>query len=270
LGASSAEAGDLPDITRVGSQLPVPVLHLHGGDMRVADGVRDDRNFAPDLRSDDGSVQMDWRADIRDDAATERKDSVPRYRLPQFFSKVPGGLAGPRRVGAESVAGISEDAAAGFTAGLRCARSWRVPPNWSALDWYEELHGVAITAASQAEQDHDPSREVPLAGFVFVRVKARTLTRSRQEWRYAMRITPPDREIVEALAGADAAPDSAGVAFESLNRALEQLAEMERWLLDQIFWQHRTEAAIAAELHISQPAISKRKRAALVHLRALL
>ncbi len=258
-GAFSAEAGDLPDLTGVGPQLPVPVLHLLGGDRRFLD----DREFAPDLRSDDGSVRMDWPADIEE-------ISIAQYHLPQFFFKVPDGLTGPCRVRAESVAGISEDAAAGFRAGLRCARSWRVPPNWSALDWHEELHGVAITAASQAEQDHDPSREVPLAGFVFVRVKARTLTRARQEWRYAMRIAPSDQEVVEALAGADPAPDSAGVAFKSLNRALEQLEEMERWLLDQIFWQHRTEAAIAAELHISQPAINKRKRAALVRLRALL
>jgi DNA-directed RNA polymerase specialized sigma24 family protein len=109
-----------------------------------------------------------------------------------------------------------------------------------------------------------------MAGFVFVRVKARTLTRSRQEWRYALRTAPADREIVEALAGAEPAPDSAGVAFESLGRALAQLEEMQRWLLDQLFWQHRTEADIAAELHISQPAVSKRKHAALVHLRTLL
>jgi DNA-directed RNA polymerase specialized sigma subunit len=43
-----------------------------------------------------------------------------------------------------------------------------------------------------------------------------------------------------------------------------------RWLLDQLFWQERTETSIAAELHISQPAIHKRKRAAILHLRALL
>jgi hypothetical protein len=29
-------------------------------------------------------------------------------------------------------------------------------------------------------------------------------------------------------------------------------------LLNQLFWQHRTEVGIAAELHISQPAVNKR------------
>lgn len=173
-------------------------------------------------------------------------------------------------MGAGSVAGIGDDAATGFRAGFHRVRSWRVPPNWSAIDWHEELHGVALAAAWQAEQDHDPSREVPMAGFVFVRVEARVLTRFRQEWRYALHITSDDMVTIETHAGAEPAGHPAGAAFESLDRALGQLSELERWLLDQLYWHHRTEAAIAAELHISQPAINKRKRVALLHLRALL
>ena len=65
-----------------------------------------------------------------------------------------------------------EEVAAGFAAGLRRTGFWRVPPNWSALDWHEELHAVALASAWQAEQDHDLSLEVPMAGFVFFRVKA--------------------------------------------------------------------------------------------------
>jgi len=179
-------------------------------------------------------------------------------------------IAGPSWSRPESVAGIGEDAATGFRAGLHRARSWRVPPNWSAMDWHEELHGVALAAAWQAEQDHDPSWEVPMAGFVFVRVEARALTRFRQEWRYALRITSDATEIIETHAGADAAPHSAGAAFEYLDGAFGRLPELERWLLDQLFWHRRTEAGIAAELHISQPAVSKRKRSALLRLRALL
>jgi len=178
------------------------------------------------------------------------------------------GSAGRART--ENIAGIGEDAACGFKAGLHRIRSWHVPPNWSAIDWHEELHGVALAAAWQAEQDHDPSREVPMAGFVFVRVKARVLTRFRQEWRYALRITSDDTVMIETHAGADPAAHPAGAAFEFLDRALGQLPELERWLLVQLFWHHRTEAAIAAELHISQPAVNKRKRAAILHLRALL
>lgn len=164
----------------------------------------------------------------------------------------------------------SSTGVAGFIAGLRRARSWRVPPNWSALDWHEELRAVALAAAWQAAQDHDPSRGVPLAGFVCCRVTAQALTRYRQEWRFALRIAPVDTEIIEKLAGADPAVHPARASFESLYRALEQLPERERWLLDQLYWHHRTETGIAAELHISQPGVNKRKRAALLHLRSIL
>ncbi len=178
-------------------------------------------------------------------------------------------LALDRRPDARSVE-ASSTGGAGFIAGLRRARSWRVPPNWSALDWYEELRAVALAAAWQAEQDHDPSRGVPLAGFVCCRVKAQALTRYRQEWRYALRVTPAETEMIETLAGAEPSARRAGAAFEVVGWALGLLPEPERWLLEQLFWQHRTEASIAAELHISQPAVNKRKRAALLHLRALL
>ena len=159
---------------------------------------------------------------------------------------------------------------AGFIAGLQRARSWRVPPNWSAADWHQELRAVALAAAWQAEQDHDPSRGVPLDGFVYSRVIAQALTRYRQEWRYALHIAHVEAGMVEAFAGAHPAVHPAGAAFESLNRAISQLPEQEGRLLKQLFWQHRTEASIAAELHISQPAVNKRKRVALFHLRALL
>lgn len=164
----------------------------------------------------------------------------------------------------------SSTEAAGLIAGLRRARSWRVPPNWSAVDWHEELHLVALAAAWQAEQDYDPARGVPLACFVCCRVKAQTLTRYRQEWRYALRVEQCDTEIIERRAGADPAAQPGRAAFESLDWALKQLPERERWLLDQLFWQHRTEVVIAAELHISQAAVNKRKRAALLHLRSIL
>lgn len=175
-------------------------------------------------------------------------------------------FAGPFCALAEYVASMEQDVAAGLTSGLRRARSWRVPPNWSATDWYEELHMVALAAAWQAEQDYDPSRAVPLVCFICCRVKAQALARYRQEWRYALRMAPADTETIERLAGADAA----GGAFAFLDRALEKLPEWECWLLDQLFWQQRTEGCIAAELRISQPAISKRKRAALLHLRSIL
>lgn len=170
----------------------------------------------------------------------------------------------------EIAATMGKDVAAGFRWGSIRVRSWRTPPNWSFSDWCDEVLAVAISSAWQAMQDFDSSRGVPLAEFVSSRIKARALTRYRQEWRFALGIVLSDAEIIERLIDADPTTHSPRSAFESLDRALEQLASRERWLLNQIFWQHRTETDIAAELQISQPAVNKRKRVALLHLRALL
>ncbi|MEA2939553.1 MAG: hypothetical protein QOD09_82 [Bradyrhizobium sp.] len=159
---------------------------------------------------------------------------------------------------------------AGLAAGLRRARSWRVPPNWSVRDWHDELRSVALAAAWQAERDHDLSRGASLGGFVYSRVNAQALTRYRQEWRHALRNVSADTKTIETAAGADPAAGPAGAVFEALDQAMDRLPERARWLLDQLFWRQRTEACIAAELHISQPAVNKRKRAALRHLRTLL
>lgn len=129
---------------------------------------------------------------------------------------------------------------------------------------------MAAASAWQAELDFDPERHVPLAGFIYHRVLARALTRYRQEWRYGMSFAGAPAEVVEQIVALDPAPSRAIPADESLRRILAQLPAPEHWLLDQLFWRHRTETSIATELHISQPAVSKRKRAALRHSRALL
>ena len=170
----------------------------------------------------------------------------------------------------EIVATLGQDVAAGFKWGSTRARSWRTPPNWSFSDWSDEVLAVAIWSAWQSKQDFDPAHGVPLAEFVSSRIKARALTRYRQEWRFALGNVSSDAEVIERLIDADPAARSSRAAYESLERALEQLPGQERWLLNQIFWQHRTETEIAGELRISQPAVSKRKRAALLHLRNLL
>lgn len=159
---------------------------------------------------------------------------------------------------------------AAFQAAVRRCCSWRVPPNWSVSDWREESRAVALIAEWQAKLDYNPLLAVPLAAFVFGRVSARVLTRSRQEWRYALRVSPADEERIEILGGLAPDESTSGSPFEALSLALEKLPEAEHWLLEQLFWKHRTEASIAEELHISQPAINKRKKLALIHLRELL
>ena len=70
--------------------------------------------------------------------------------------------------------------------GLKRIRLWRVPPNWSWGDWFEELAAVATAAAWQAICDFDPERGVPLAGFGYCRMMSCCLARYRKEWRYAL------------------------------------------------------------------------------------
>ena len=108
----------------------------------------------------------------------------------------------------EISATMGERVAAGFKRGFGRARSWRVPPNWTMTDWYDELGALSIMTAWQAMQEYDPLRGVPLDGFVYCRIKSHALTRYRQEWRYALRIAPTDSKIIERLAGADPAPQA--------------------------------------------------------------
>ena len=170
----------------------------------------------------------------------------------------------------EIFATMENDIVMGFKQGAARARSWQTPPNWSFSDWRDELLAVAISSAWQAKQDFDPSRGVSLADFVSSRIKARALTRYRQEWKFALNTVLCDAEIIINLIDAEPISFAMQAAFKSLSLALEQIPSRERWLLDQIFWQDRTESDIADELRISQPAVSKRKRVALLHLQSLL
>lgn len=158
-------------------------------------------------------------------------------------------------------------ATAGYKCGFGHVRSWQVPPNWSSIDWHDEIRALAIMSVWQAMQDYDPHRGVPLNSFICCRIKAQVLTHYRREWRFALRIKSSDTENFDRLAGA--VPDGCPVQaeFEFLDRALCQLPKREYWLLNQLFWKERTETSIAAELHISQQAVSKRKQSVLRNLR---
>ena len=63
-----------------------------------------------------------------------------------------------------------ENLGSAVRSGLKRIRAWRVPPNWSRSDWFEELAAVATAAAWQAVYEFDPDRGVPLAGFGYCRI----------------------------------------------------------------------------------------------------
>lgn len=149
---------------------------------------------------------------------------------------------------------------------LKRIGSWRLPPNWSRYDWSEEMKGTANLAAWEAVCEFDPSRGVPLQSFVKQRVLARTLTRFRQEWAYSLRcVWTNDEAVMEN--GFQAPVPSEELAYQALYDGMEGLSERSRWLVDQLFWEERTEANVGQELGITQRAISKRKQAVLQSLR---
>ena len=69
----------------------------------------------------------------------------------------------------------------------RCWRrihSWRVPPRWNPLDWWDEARAEASLAACAAALDYDPAHGVPRAAFLYQRILAGVWTSYRQEWAY--------------------------------------------------------------------------------------
>jgi DNA-directed RNA polymerase specialized sigma24 family protein len=148
---------------------------------------------------------------------------------------------------------------------LRRIFRWRVPPNWSISDWRNEMRAEAASAAWQAMCDYDQSLNVPLIIFARQRVLTSTLTRYRQEWAYALHSTPehdPEKSHSRLLDSA-----TSEVFDHWLGHALARLSKPDLWLIEQLFLRDRTEANIATQIGISQPAISKRKRAIVMRLR---
>ncbi len=143
-------------------------------------------------------------------------------------------------------------------------RTWRVPPRWSRRDWCDEARAQGEATACGALRDFDPHRLVPLDAFLYSRVVDAVWTRYRQEWAYGRRTRPgeaiPDRPV----------PERPGLDADTLARleaALGSLAELDRGLIRQLFWDGRGEDDLAREWGVSRQAISKRKQKILLELR---
>jgi RNA polymerase sigma factor (sigma-70 family) len=147
---------------------------------------------------------------------------------------------------------------------LRQISTWCVPPNWSPRDWREEMEAEAIAAAWEAERDFDPTRGVPLEAFVHHRVWARARTRFRQEWTYALRCGRRSEGNDSNAATTDGF--STVEVLELLRSCLRRLTEVDRIIIEGLFWNGMTEVEVAWALCLSQQAISKRKRRILEQL----
>ncbi len=147
-------------------------------------------------------------------------------------------------------------------------RNWRTPLNWSRRDWHREARAIIAAAGCRADFDYDPKRGVPRAAFVYKRAVASAWTRYRQEWAYALRFGAAAPRTVKQPAATVRCPNDSDRAMDRpLCDALNQLPLTDRWLIQQLFWNRKTEDQLAATLRISQQAVSKRKGRVLKRLR---
>jgi RNA polymerase sigma factor (sigma-70 family) len=159
--------------------------------------------------------------------------------------------------------------------GFKRVRSWRVPPNWSRGDWFEELAAVGMAAAWHAVCEFDPERGVPLAGFGYCRMMTRCLSRYRKEWRYALHLVASDSREKETttsnhtdLAASSAArADGTYCSNDDLRGAVGALSREQQRLIEQLFWEERTETEVADAMGTNQSTINRRKQAILHGLR---
>jgi RNA polymerase sigma factor (sigma-70 family) len=160
---------------------------------------------------------------------------------------------------------------------MRQARAWRVPPRWSACDWFDELQAEGAAAAIQAEGVYDSGRGVPLGAYIRLCVRHRLLERYHKEWSHALRwvyIPELPEYSIEDVSCSPSESDDLQVALarlsDDLQVALACLIESDRWLIDRLYWRGETESEVGSSLGISQQAVSKRKRSVLRKLRRLL
>lgn len=145
---------------------------------------------------------------------------------------------------------------------LRRVSAWRIPPNCTYYDWMEEMRAQGAAAGWQAVCEFDATREILREAFVYQRIMAGLLTRYRQDWAVALHCIAWDE--------ANDLPTAEMLPYTDLYTALALLGEGDRGLLTQLFWKRETEAEIARARHVSQQAVSKRKRTVLKTLRIYL
>ena len=174
----------------------------------------------------------------------------------------------------EPFAGMGESLCAAVQSGVRRIRSWKIPPNWSRSDWLEELEAVGTAAAWEAICDFDAKQGVPLARFGYCRLISRCLSRYRKEWRYTLHLVPGDSSEDEATTFTHSVLPAS---FTKVNRAvctnndlrevIVALPAKQRRLIEQLFWEKRTETELANAVGANQSTINRRKRAILNRLR---
>jgi len=169
---------------------------------------------------------------------------------------------------------MDETLGSAVQSGFKRIRSRQVPPNWSRGDWFEELTAVGTAAAWQAVCEFDPERGVPLAGFGYCRMMTRCLARYRKEWRYALHLVASDscekpttfKRFGLAVSSVTTV-NGTHPSNDHLRGAVGALPAEQRRLIEQLFWEERTETEVANAIGTNQSTINRHKQAILNGLR---
>jgi len=114
----------------------------------------------------------------------------------------------------------------------------------------EDLEQEGLIALIKAGDQFEPSRGVPWPAFLRMRVLTGVWTRRRQESGYA-RHCGPEAALIECKDGAGN-PTADDPVRDDLRGVLAHLAEPDRWLIEHVYWDGVTEAALANSLGITQ------------------
>jgi RNA polymerase sigma factor (sigma-70 family) len=136
-------------------------------------------------------------------------------------------------------------------------RSWRTPPRWSTRDWWDEVRAIVVATTWHALHDFNPTLGRPLDPFVNGRIRARVLSRYRQEWSYGLRYVSSN--AIESAEAPSPAAERMTSSLAELSELLALLSESDRHFLLDLFLDGQTEVEVARALGVSQPAVSKRK-----------
>jgi RNA polymerase sigma factor (sigma-70 family) len=141
---------------------------------------------------------------------------------------------------------------------LKRIRRWHVPPHWSVQDWFDEIMAEVTLSVIQATKAFDASRGIPFGAFLHRRIMHTALARYRREWTYAIhQISEAAVDEYEAVKGGEYPSREAIGGL--LNEAIARLPTSDASLIEEIFWEGKSEARLAEALGISQQAVNKRK-----------
>ena len=130
------------------------------------------------------------------------------------------------------------------------------------------MEAEATAAALQAKRDFDPTRGVPWEAFLRLRIIHSALARHRREWMFAFRRVSITAWNECAMIEGGSLP-SREATHELLQDALGRLSATDARLIEDLFWEGKTEAGLGEALGISQQAVSKRKRSILKTLKGV-